>query len=198
MNYKPFLIGAGILGAGAAGYALHDTVKPHLDYAGYLIPHKYHVYRAMREMGYPITRALAHDLSKLRPSEWGPYVEWRNGPKGLLGTKDPEVFHRFRMAVRKHYHRNPGHHWAVLGKHPWEVSTEDQAERMADWYGVRKTKKPKEIPNTFRQWYKETIKDNPRMPLTQQAREEINQRLKLASLGFKKSNSYIRTKLREI
>ena len=55
------------------------SLKAHLRYAGYLLRHKWYVFRACRQLGVPLWQALVHDWSKLRPSEWFPYVRFFYG-----------------------------------------------------------------------------------------------------------------------
>ena len=82
----------------------------------------------------PRLKLLRHDLSKLRPSEWGPYVDYWYGQEGIrgLGGPTPVILQRFRNAAQSHYGRNP-HHAYKLDK-PYTVNTE--LESLADWYAV--------------------------------------------------------------
>lgn len=90
------------------------SVGAHRRYLRYVLIHKLYVFAAGLAIGgWSISwlwRLLIHDLSKLRPSEWTPYVLMFYGPS----TDDPEVKKlrqaRFNYAWLLHQHRNP-HHW---------------------------------------------------------------------------------------
>ena len=51
-------------------------IKDHWEYGKYLGKHKKYVYTSGREMGVPRFKLLAHDISKLSPDEWFPYVRF--------------------------------------------------------------------------------------------------------------------------
>ena len=140
---------AGIGGA-IAGYLAHDEVKKDIDYGSYLIPHKYYVYKASREMGLPLTRALGHDLSKFRPDEWKAYSDWFNGPGGLHGERNRETFLNFRKGVEKHYTRNE-HHWRPKHIAPNDVPLDVKLESIADWYGVNRARG--NTKENFKNWF---------------------------------------------
>lgn len=151
MNKAIPLIAAGAGGA-LAGYLLHDEVKKDIDYGSYLLPHKYYVFKASRELGLPLTRALGHDLSKFKPDEWMPYSDWFNGPKGLAGTKDQATYLNWRKAVEKHYTRNE-HHWRPKHLEPNQVPLDVKLESIADWYGVNRAKG--NTKKDFKDWFEE-------------------------------------------
>ena len=50
-------------------------MKPHLEYLGYIIRHKYFVFVAGLKVGAPVWRLIIHDWTKFLPSEWFPYVK---------------------------------------------------------------------------------------------------------------------------
>lgn len=99
---------------------------PTLAYLRYLLRHKWYVFVAGRRTGAPLWRLLVHDLSKLRPSEWGAYVEKFYGPSAekrkelrrtdllVLGrsltASQEEVDAAFDRAWLLHQRRN-AHHW---------------------------------------------------------------------------------------
>jgi Family of unknown function (DUF5662) len=173
---------AGLSGGALAGYLLHDEVKKNVDYGSYLVPHKYYVFRGMRDMHLPLSQALAHDNSKFRPDEWVPYSNWFNGPSGLTGTKDRDTFLVWRDAVNKHYTRND-HHWRANHLDPDQVPTTIKLESIADWYGVQRAKG---ITNkSFKDWFEE--KKNT-FPIDKPTVEEGEARLKMASKNEK--NTY--------
>lgn len=145
-------IAAATLAGLGFGYAFHDDIKKNVDYGSYLIPHKYYVYRAGSQLELPLSRTLKHDLSKFRPDEWSPYANWFNGPEGLHGTKNREVFLDWRKAVQKHYGRNE-HHWRPKHLTPDQVSLDAKLESIADWYGVQRAKG--DTKKNFKNWFEQ-------------------------------------------
>ena len=108
------------------------SLKDHYRYGRYLLGHKWNVLKAGRELNVPLGVLLKHDNSKLRPSEWAPYVEWFYGPRGLKGSKDPTVRKEFLRAVELHHSRNHHHDYKTRG-------SQLTNESIADWYSVYKT-----------------------------------------------------------
>jgi hypothetical protein len=134
-------------------------IRPHLRYASYVARHKWFVFRAGLRTKAPLWRLLVHDLSKLTPGEWRPYVETFYGtPPGDYWLRahyggrpnveqnridwEADCQARFDRAWLHHQHHNP-HHW----QH-W-VLTEDGGslkalrmpgglvrEMVADWMGA--------------------------------------------------------------
>lgn len=97
-------------------------MKPHLFYLSYVLRHKWWVLVAGIRLGppsgWPMLRhlrwwlqLLVHDLSKFRPSEWAPYVDYFYGPpvEGCPKCKE-ERQAAFDVAWLHHQHRNL-HHW---------------------------------------------------------------------------------------
>ena len=97
-------------------------------------------------------RGLTHDLSKLRPSEWSPYVEDFYGEPIRDVFVDGEPVHRrlakearqdaADLAWLAHQHRNR-HHWQHWILHNDDGSTRllpmpelDMLELLCDWYGA--------------------------------------------------------------
>lgn len=80
-------------------------MNKHLKYLWYIIRHKWYVGRECVRRGL-YWRGLTHDLSKLLPSEWGPYTSYFYG--SAAGTTEGEA--AFDAAWLAHQHRNP-HHW---------------------------------------------------------------------------------------
>ena len=177
MNKAIPLIAAGAGGA-LAGYLLHDEVKKDIDYGSYLLPHKYYVFKASRELGLPLTRALGHDLSKFRPDEWTAHANWFNGPKGMQGERDPETFLKYKESRRVHSSRNE-HHWRMQGLTPEQVSMDTKLETIADWYGVHRATGKTE--QGFKDWF-ETIKHN--LPIDNETKRTVEERL------YKKATAY--------
>ncbi len=84
----------------------------HVKYLWYVIRHKWFTFVECYKLGIS-WRGLVHDLSKFRPSEWGPYVE---SFYGGWGKDRPQwVKDAFNVAWLAHIHKNP-HPLAAL--HP--------------------------------------------------------------------------------
>lgn len=183
-NYKYTVpIATGLAALGFA-FANRDDIKPHIDYAKYLIPHKWHVGTAMRDADLGWGQTLKHDLSKFTPSEWPQYVAYFNGPTGIKGTNDKETYLEWRKAVQHHYANNE-HHWRALHKEPKEVPMEYRLEAVADWYGVNRAKGKTKA--SFKNWYqdKETF-----LPIDNATKEEMRKRLgmgPMSKVGFSMS-----------
>lgn len=122
-------------------------MNKHLKYLRYVLIHKWYVFLECYRLGIP-WRGLLHDLSKFRPSEWFPYVEFFYG----LGSAERREANRyskqpcdnaaFDLAWLSHQKRNP-HHWQ------WWILPEDaggqkvlpmpdkyRREMLADWVGA--------------------------------------------------------------
>ncbi len=134
-----------------------------LKYLRYLIKHKWYTFQECRKRGI-WWAGLTHDLSKFRPSEWGPYLEKFYGDPncciyvamGEMSTLDvlgleasghkfqEQVDYEFDEAWLHHIHRNP-HHWQY-----WLLQEDDgdlkvlempmryRKEMVADWIGAGK------------------------------------------------------------
>lgn len=106
----------------------------HFKYAGYLIRHKYWVYKAGRCLGVPTWRLLVHDWTKLMPCEWTPYANFFNS------KRTAEVKAAFRQAWRHHVDHNPHHwnYWETKGENgtPAEMPWAYTVEMVADWAGA--------------------------------------------------------------
>jgi len=123
-------------------------VKAHLQYARYVIRHKWLVFIECCKLGIPVL-GLLHDWSKLRPDEWFPYVNFFYG-KAAKSRRDETGYYKptdtgdaaFDFAWLLHQKRNR-HHWQ------WYVLPEDEGglkvldmpmryrkEMLADWRGV--------------------------------------------------------------
>jgi len=141
-----------------------DWVKPNLQYLRYVVRHKRFVFVACFRLAVKyseprlIWRGLIHDLSKFRPSEWLPYVNYfnRTFPEansdearlafrlGFNPKTKEEVQEAFDLAWNHHQKRN-NHHWQY-----WLLSFDDGnskvldmpfvcvLEMIADWIGAGK------------------------------------------------------------
>lgn len=116
---------------------LIDRLRPHAQYANYVVRHKWFVYQAGRWTRAPLWRLLIHDWSKLTPAEWTAYVDTfyrdRNAP-GVAAAFDAAWLH--------HQHYNP-HHWQhwILRQDDGELKVLDMPhdlirEMVADWMGA--------------------------------------------------------------
>jgi len=122
----------------------------YVRYLGYVLRHKWYVFRASRDLGIP-WRGLVHDLSKFRPSELLPYARYFYEPDGSPRTRRDKTGyykaaetgdHAFDIAWMHHQHRNP-HHWQywVLplddgGVRALRMPEEYVLEMVADWRGA--------------------------------------------------------------
>jgi hypothetical protein len=116
-------------------------MSEHLRYASYIVRHKWFVLVAGRKIGTPFWRLIVHDLSKLRPREWSPYVEFFYG-KASDEAEASAAQDAFDRAWLFHQHSNP-HHWQF-----WILREDDGGEKVlpmprkyvyemvADWMGA--------------------------------------------------------------
>lgn len=143
-------------------------MKAHWQYLNYVLRHKWHVFLWCCRYGIPIA-GIVHDLSKLTPSEWFPYVDKFYGGKwperhygdvrGALGDKytQPWVDARFDEAWNHHQKRNPHHwqYWILLedsgAVKPLNMPLRYRKEMLADWRGASIAINGKD--NT-REWYR--------------------------------------------
>ena len=159
-------------------------MRAHIVYFWYVIQHKWFVFIECCRLGV-IYRGVVHDLSKLRPSEWFPYVHSFYNPDGSkrnvrdeTGYYDPtKMGAEFDRAWLFHQHRNP-HHWQY-----W-LLTQDKnknkempmpdtyrKEMLADWRGAGKAQGK---PNTYK-WY---LANKDKMKLHPETRAWIEEHLK--------------------
>jgi hypothetical protein len=122
------------------------TVRAHLKYLRYVLLHKLRVFQAGRRTEAPLWRLIVHDMSKFRPSEWGPYTRFFYGPtrreSDAPGPAEAEATDAFDRAWLLHQHRNP-HHWQhwVLREDSGATKLLDMPdplvrEMVADWIGA--------------------------------------------------------------
>jgi len=126
-------------------------MRKHLDYLKYVLRHKWFVAIQCFRHGL-FLRAITHDLSKFRPSEWFPYVDYFYG-----SGKYPE---KFDMAWLKHQHRNRHHwQWWILrqddgGLFFFPMSKKDRLEMVCDWWGAGRAQGRGGWEHTW-QWYED-------------------------------------------
>lgn len=127
----------------------------HLKYLSYILRHKWFVLVASIKIGAPLWRAITHDLSKFRPSEWFPYAFYFYGDSNGetlrlmaeygLGELIPYGMapeDKFNVAWLHHQHRNP-HHWQYWilredsgGTKLMPIPKQYVLEMVADWMGA--------------------------------------------------------------
>lgn len=114
-----------------------SRLRPHWRYLGYVIRHKWFVFRAGLRTGAPLWRLVIHDWSKFSRAEWGPYVRrFYGGRSGVLDkSADPLEFHR---AWTHHWHKNAHHweHWLTAEGQPMSMPERFVREMVADWMGA--------------------------------------------------------------
>jgi hypothetical protein len=114
-------------------------MRRHLNYLKYVLRHKWYVLLAIRKLRGSLIRAILHDLSKFRPSEWIPYSYTFYTDTGE--SQYIEHF-KFKEAWLCHQKRND-HHWQywVLNQDdgdaiPIEMPIKVIKEMVADWVGA--------------------------------------------------------------
>ncbi len=117
-----------------------NTNNPNWENLKYLIDHKINVVKAGREFDAPLLPLLAHDYSKFKPRNWGPYRDWFFGPEGRLapeGKGDPEVYTKFREAAKDHYGTENHHlHKRTPPTALKDIPLNTRREILADWYSI--------------------------------------------------------------
>lgn len=133
----------------------------------YIAQHKKHLYTGGREIDLPRVQLLAHDLSKLLPSEFLTYKRY------WWGDRTPEVEEEFNDAVKKHYGRNEHHpeHWGQDAQD--QMPDERLLEMVVDWYSAGRTQGTHGF-KSFRSWYEE---NRDKLKINDDLRREIDSRL---------------------
>lgn len=108
------------------------------NYLKYVLKHKWYVLIYCWRFGL-FWRGIVHDISKFRPSEWGPYRDRFFGPE----TISEETMAAFQMAWHLHQQRNRHHwqYWIEYDGEGWSMKTfqmplDDALEMIADWMGA--------------------------------------------------------------
>lgn len=125
-------------------------MKRHVAYLKYVLRHKWFVLIASKRTGCSLWRALLHDMSKFRPSEFFSYAYTfydKNG-RSCVAITD-----RFNIAWKHHQNRNP-HHWEYwVSEHsPLEMPHKYVREMVSDWMGAGRAKTGRWDIN---EWYEE-------------------------------------------
>ena len=137
------------------------ALGPHLRYLAYVLRHKTLVAQECAWFGL-WRRGLTHDLSKLLPSEWFPYVERFYGA-GRGGEA-------FSEAWQHHANRNR-HHWQywVMGgvddNRVLDMPSAEVREMVADWIAMGRAR-----GTCARQWYEE---NRQQMVMSDRTRREV-------------------------
>lgn len=127
----------------------NEEIAPDIRYAAYVAIHKLFVYQAGRMLGVPRLQLLLHDLHKLTPSEWTPYVNSfyrKKSPRRKDGGYDPnKVSAEFDYAWLHHQKTMGKHHWQFWllplddgGFKALEMPEKYVIEMVADWMGAGK------------------------------------------------------------
>lgn len=110
----------------------YRKIKRHVVYLKTILVHKWFVLVAGRRVGVSVWQLLCHDLSKLLPSEYFPYLRKFGG----LPISDEE----WDAARRRHYRRNPHHHnYWVADDLPTPMPERYVREMVADWLAAGRT-----------------------------------------------------------
>lgn len=148
----------------------------YLKYLKYIIIHKWFVFIGCLKIGIGnsffvplLYKGIIHDWSKLRPSEFFPYVNYFYGDKGKENSENAKdgyksgSNYKFDMAWLLHQKRNK-HHWQW-----WILPLDDGTgkfldipdiylfEMVADWYGAGRAITGREYVSPWYMYNKEKI-----------------------------------------
>lgn len=124
-----------------------EEVQPLAKHYGYTVKHKWNIIGPGRKLGVGYGTLLKHDLDKLWDVPLArSYGKFFYGPRGILGTRDPEVYSNFIDNTEKHYDRSPHHYHKIDRDKPLE----NRLESIADVYSLLKTTGQTNLP--FEQW----------------------------------------------
>ena len=138
-------------------------MRKHFKYLAYVLCHKYYVMKACFHAKL-YWRGLVHDLSKLLPSEWFPYVNHFHGPWAEeYMSDDDSIDPPFDFAWLQHQKRND-HHWQY-----WILREDDgktkvfpmppdaRMEMACDWLGANLAQGGTGLygPRSVQTWYSE-------------------------------------------
>jgi len=158
------------------------SILSHAKYFHYVFRHKFFVFLECCRLGIP-WQGIMHDVSKLSPSEWRPYVNVFFGktksPRDETGAYDPSsIGGDFDNAWLHHQHHNPHHwqYWVLLGDEGKEkilnMPIKYRKEMLADWRGAGRAHR---TPNTV-VWY---MSNKEKMRLHPETRNWIERQLGL-------------------
>jgi len=127
----------------------NEHVLQNIDYARYLINHKWEVASAGTKIGLNPIILIKHDWSKFRPKAFRVYKEHFFGPEGK--TKNPMASKEFNQMVNWHYRTEDHHNYKL----ELPTTIEAELESIADWYAVGKANaniRGLSFPN-FKDWW---------------------------------------------
>lgn len=108
-----------------------------IRYLLYIIIHKWYVFIECIKLGITL-RGILHDISKLNPKEFIPYMNY------FYGSIDKKDKDKFNLAWLHHQKKNK-HHWQywLLKENednliPLEIPKKYLKEMLADWRGMSK------------------------------------------------------------
>jgi hypothetical protein len=150
-------------------------------YLWYVLRHKWYVMLECFKNGM-LWRGIAHDISKLLPSEFFPYAKWFYGEYGARFAKDEYCVadiikhktanHYFDLATEDHYKKNK-HHWQshVLPKDGiGPMQEKDIKEMVCDWRGFSKLQTGSDQSG---EWYKNNSSRMRLLPKTKECIEKL-------------------------
>lgn len=148
----------------------------HLRYLRYILYHKWYVFIECCKLKIPL-RGLVHDLSKFKPSQWFPYINYFYSKDSPSGKFNPRIKRRFEFACLEHQHNNP-HHWQhwILWRNNGEMKVLPmpeiyRKEMLADWRGAGKAKHGYD---DSKDWY---LKNRDKMILHEETRNWVEKLL---------------------
>lgn len=145
-------------------------MKKYIKYLSYIIRHKWYVFVECCKLGIP-WRGLVHDMSKLLPREFFPYMNF------FCGDEKEKNQNAFDFAWHWHQKMNKHHwQWWILkydsGKLiVFEMPMAYRKEMLADWRGASRAINGKD--NTV-QWYSE---NKNKMKLAPETRKWIEENI---------------------
>lgn len=152
-------------------------MRPHLLYLWYVLRHKWYVFIECCHFGLPWA-GLTHDLSKLTPAEWLPYVNFFYNHSSVKSIRDEQQA-AFDAAWNHHQKVNPHHwqYWVMLfdtgSQRVLPIPDRYRKEMIADWRGASRAIKGTD--NTV-EWY---LLNYDNMQLHAETRQWVNDTLGL-------------------
>lgn len=140
-----------------------------VKYLWYITVHKWYVMIECFKQGL-FLQGILHDISKLSPSEFIPYMNFFTKK-----DKSEEAKEAFNKAWLHHIHNNPHHweHWIMPGKNTvYEMPDKYRIEMICDWIGAGLAITGK---REFKEWYE---KNKDRIVLHERTRMIIENDLK--------------------
>jgi len=160
-------------------------LKKFMTYSSYVIRHKWYVFLECYKQGIPI-QGIIHDISKLLPSEFIPYMHHFGG--GIKQGRDKTGYykptdtgdHAFDYAWFLHQKRN-AHHWQYWttprdfgDPNPvkiLEIPIKYRKEMVADWRGAGRAQGTPDV----RKWY---AKNAQKLQLGPETRKWVEKEIK--------------------